>query len=381
MKKMNFMKWRTTMTKAISITKNAEQGVIDILKFLLEKGTVKGIFTLKKISSDGDVAYSLITSSEELNDAVPFYPLMPTNAGKLLSRFTLEGGASEPIAAVVKPCELRAFIELVKREQGNLENILFVSFTCGGVFPVKKAAEEPLEKHLSSYWDDVTKGNIPREIRPACKGCTEFIPYTADLTVDLIGSKDVEKQCLVFLNTKQAENAIKDFKAKAVEKDLEKSKLVTLQKKREAEKKQLFEEIDAKMKGMDGLIDIFGRCIGCHGCSKVCPICYCKLCVFESPDSEHKPSYYESELTRRGGLKVPPDTIYYHLGRLTHISISCVGCGSCEDVCPVDIPLSIIFKKVGENTQKMFEYIPGKNVEEEIPLVMFKEEELSEVEM
>ncbi len=114
------------MTKALKINKNVEQGILELLKFLLESGKVKGVFTLKKISKDGAIAYSLIAKSDELKDAVPFFPLMPVNAGKLLSRFSLKGSSSEPVAAVVRPCELRAFIELVKLEQGSLENIFFI---------------------------------------------------------------------------------------------------------------------------------------------------------------------------------------------------------------------------------------------------------------
>ena len=79
-------------------------------------------------------------------------------------------------------------------------------------------------------------------------------------------------------------------------------------------------------------------------------------------------------------MRVPPNTIYYHLGRLTHVALSCVGCGSCEDVCPADIPLSIIYKKVGEAVQRMFDYLPGRDVEEEIPLKTFELQELSDVE-
>ena len=165
-----------------------------------------------------------------------------------------------------------------------------------------------------------------------------------------------------------------------LEKEFDKGKLDKFHGKREIEKKKLFDELETKMNGMDGLIDIFGKCIGCHGCMRVCPICYCKLCEFESSDSEYKPSNYESELNKRGGLRVPPGTVYYQLGRLTHVGISCVGCGACEDVCPVDIPVSMIFKKVGESVQKVFDYIPGKNLEEEIPLVTFEKEELAEVE-
>ena len=367
------------MTKALKINKSTEQGILELLKFLLEKGKVKGIFTLKKINKDGSVAYSLIAKPDELKYAVPFYPLMPVNAGKLLSRFSLKGSSSKPVAAVVRPCELRGFIELVKREQGSLENIFFISSTCGGVYPIDKSVDGTVEKNLSKYWDAVKKGELPAELRPACKSCEEFIPYTADMTVDLIGN-NIDKQCMIFLNTKNGEELTKGMDGEFLEKEINKEKIDKFRSKRGAEKKKLFDELDVKMDGMDGLIEIFGKCIGCHGCMRVCPICYCKLCEFESPDSEYKPSNYESDLKKRGGLRVPPGTVYFQLGRLSHISISCVACGACDDVCPVDIPVAMIFKKVGESVQKMFDYIPGKDVEEDIPLVTFEKEEFAEVE-
>lgn len=368
------------MTKALKINKKTEEGVIDFLKYLLESEKVKGVFTLKKIDKNGSVAYTLITKSDKLKDAVPFYPLMPVNAGKLLSRFTLKGKTEEPVIAVLKPCELRSFIELVKREQGSLDNLFFISPTCGGVYKTKMEVDGKVEKNISKYWDSVKKGETPNDLRPACKSCTEFTPYNADFTVDLAGNTNFDKQTIFYLNNEKAEELSNGYKAEKITKDLDKKNIENITKMRDTEKKKLFKEIDEKLNGIDGLVEIFGRCIGCHGCSKVCPICYCKLCEFESPDSEYSPANYESELNRRGGLKVPAGTIYYHLGRLTHISISCVGCGSCEDVCPVDIPLSLIFKKVGESVQKTFDYIPGKNIDEEVPLVTFKEEELTEIE-
>jgi formate dehydrogenase subunit beta len=377
---MNFMKWRMLMTKTIKINKNTEQGLIELFKSLLEKNKIAGVFTLKKINKNGDIAYSLITDSDKLKDAVPFYPLMPVNAGKLLSRFTLRGAAKEPILAVLKPCELRAFIELVKREQGTLDNMYFLSSTCGGVYPLQMAVDKNIEKNIPKYWDALKKEEIPENLRPACKACTEFEPYTADITIDLLTNKNIDKESYLYINNKKGEELIKDVKKDFLQKEIDGKKIEKIRNKKQTEKQKLYQDIDKKMNGLDGLIDIFGRCIGCHGCSKVCPICYCKLCEFESSDSEYEPSNYESELRRRGGLKVPPGTLYYQLGRLTHIGISCVGCGQCEDVCPVDIPLSIIFKKVGESIQEMFKYTPGKNVEEEVPLVTFKQEELSEIE-
>ncbi len=79
-------------------------------------------------------------------------------------------------------------------------------------------------------------------------------------------------------------------------------------------------------------------------------------------------------------MRVPTGTVYYHMTRLAHVTISCVGCGSCEDACPVDIPLAPIFKKVGESVQAIFDYVPGKDHDEEIPLKTFELDELTEVE-
>lgn len=79
-------------------------------------------------------------------------------------------------------------------------------------------------------------------------------------------------------------------------------------------------------------------------------------------------------------MRIPPGTTYYHMTRLAHVTISCCGCGSCEDVCPVDIPLAAIFKNVGENVQGVFNYVPGKDLEEEIPIKTFELDELTEVE-
>ena len=114
------------MSKALKINKGIEEGITDLLESLLQSEKIKGVFTLKKMNEDGAVAYSLISSPEELKKAVPLYPFMPVNAGSVLSSFTLREATEEPIAAVLRPCELRAFIELVKRAQSSLENILLI---------------------------------------------------------------------------------------------------------------------------------------------------------------------------------------------------------------------------------------------------------------
>lgn len=368
------------MSSALKINKGAEEGLRELLKFLLEKERVKSIFTLRKINENGTVGYSIITDSNMLKDAVPLFPLMPQNAGKLLSRLTMKGHLFEPIAAVVRPCELRSFIELVKREQGSLENIIFISITCPGTYPLEMSLDGDIIKKLPDYEEGIKKNNIISDIRPICRACEHFIPYSADMTLALIGKEDIDKNCEIFLHTEKAKAIIEGMDGELVDRELETQEVKNLRSKREEEKRKLFKEINFEGFGLSGLIDTFGRCIGCHGCNQVCPICYCELCDFDSRDYECEPSTYENELKKRGGVRVPPNTILYHLGRLTHVSVSCVGCGMCMDVCPADIPLSTIFLKVGEEVQKLFNYIPGKNVEEAVPLTKYEKEEFAEVE-
>lgn len=368
------------MTKALVRKTSTEQGLLTFLQDLLKNKVVSGVFSLKVINKDGDIAYALITNPDDLKDARPFYPLMPENAGLHLSRFTLKGTAKQPVLAVVKPCELRGFVELIKREQGNLDKLITMSATCGGVFPIKMAVSKDHEKHLSKYWESVKKGEIHPEIRSVCKACENFEPYTADITVDLLGNSKSDAQLCMYFNTNKGKELATALKTTLVEKDSDKKTLDAIRKKRTAEKQRLFADIQKQLNGIDGLVNIFGRCIGCHGCSKVCPICYCRLCEFESPEAEYNPAHFESEFKKKGAMKVPPGTLYYQLGRLSHIGISCVACGQCEDVCPVDIPVAMIFKYVGESIQTMFEYVPGKNRDEKIPLITFNKEEFAEIE-
>ncbi len=76
---------------------------------------------------------------------------------------------------------------------------------------------------------------------------------------------------------------------------------------------------------------------------------------------------------------MPTDTLLFHLTRLNHMVMSCVGCGLCQEACPNDIPLLRIFRLVGKRVQEVFEYVPGRSLEEELPLSVFREDELGEV--
>jgi formate dehydrogenase subunit beta len=73
---------------------------------------------------------------------------------------------------------------------------------------------------------------------------------------------------------------------------------------------------------------------------------------------------------------MPKDTLIFHLTRMNHMATSCVGCGMCEQACPSKIELLKLYKTVGHNAQKVFDYVPGRSVDDELPLLTFREEEL-----
>lgn len=364
------------MAKILKINKRVEQGLQDFFKHLLANQKVAGVLSLKKISDDGAAAYSLITDPAAIDMAVPFYPLMPANAGRLVSKMTLGSSPREMIAAVLKPCELRAFNELLKREQGSRDNILTISAVCPGVFPLKTVISGEIERKLGSYLEDAEKAKISDEIRPTCQACEHFVPYDADITVNMIG----KKECEIFLNSEKAVELASGADFEITEGKLESEILEKFRAERKARKEKLLQETDIASEGFSGLVKLFGKCIKCRACREVCPICYCGLCTFDSSQHDSNAASLEKELEKKKGVRLPPGTIFYQMGRVTHMGLSCVGCGMCSDVCPVDIPVSAIFIKAGKSIQDIFNYVPGRSLEEPLPTLIFEKDELTEIE-
>jgi formate dehydrogenase subunit beta len=101
----------------------------------------------------------------------------------------------------------------------------------------------------------------------------------------------------------------------------------------------------------------FARCIKCYACRTACPQCFCEVCVLEQ------------DLWVETGMLAPPFPSY-HLIRAYHTVSKCVGCMECERACPADIPLTVLYTLLRRDAEAMFEYVPGRSVEEPPPLVV-----------
>jgi formate dehydrogenase subunit beta len=92
----------------------------------------------------------------------------------------------------------------------------------------------------------------------------------------------------------------------------------------------------------------YERCILCYACRQVCPACYCSICMFERDDS-----LWVGIAT---GTK---EKELFHMGRAYHLAARCVGCNECERVCPMELPLSLLNRKLGKEVQALFQYRTG----------------------
>ena len=110
-------------------------------------------------------------------------------------------------------------------------------------------------------------------------------------------------------------------------------------------------------KRFDFWVSQFEKCVKCYGCRDVCPMCFCRECSLECED-----------LVAKGDL--PVEIPVFHLTRAMHMADRCVDCGLCDEACPSDIPLRLLYKKTARIMNSEFGFTSGLNRNEKSPLSM-----------
>jgi len=351
---------------------------------LLENKVVDALLVPVPTPDRRNLVPTLVRDPAQLANADPIAPVMPIQTARVLSQLTFTG-TKERLAVVLKACEWRAVVELTKLKQIDLEKVLTIGIDCYGTFKVldygAMAAPEPnLTARLLETAEPTTGFAWPgRALRTACRVCDHFVPTGVDIRLGLLGM-DPRQEILVELADGRAELApllgIVAQEAPAGRAEA----IAALQQARKARRDEAFAAIREQIKTREGMMNIFSPCLRCHNCTVVCPICYCRECIFRTPTFDHDSQQYMKWADRRGAVRMPTDTILFQITRLNHMSASCVACGLCEEGCPSDLPLTLIFSAVGEQVQKVFEYEAGRSLEDELPLTVFREDELHVVE-
>ena len=368
-----------------------------LLKFALEMRFVDAVVAVKKRNGNRyDGVLSLITDPDEVVESAGALHFAPVNVAKEIHKY-LDGAKDLKIAVTCKPCDCRAIIELAKRGQINMANVILIGLNCTGtVSPVVAEKMIKDEYHVNPedvVGEELDNGKliitladgvrIQRDLeelekkgygrRENCRRCSFNIPRMADLACGKWGTKGRKVTFIEVCSTKGSE-----FMAKAIETgdlvvetpDEETLKERERKDKQAVELAQRWEQRD--FHGLKGLsyetrlqywMGYFNRCIKCFGCRDVCPLCYCQECYLE-PSREFV----------QGG-QTPPH-LMFPLVRLAHVADSCVNCGQCQDACPMEIPLTRLYHMLNRELSSMFGYVPGLDVGEYPPLTIVSPEEL-----
>lgn len=214
-----------------------------------------------------------------------------------------------------------------------------------------------------------------------CSCCSQPVPGTgADMTVVIAGVSEALPAGTVYLHSETAGELVSGLEECTVEQHHRTPALPDSQVRARKERLGKLVSLNGGLpEGLSSLLDVFSACIGCRACREVCPLCHCVVCDYETDRTRWSPEKISRQARARGALRVPSGTIQFHLGRLMHISASCVSCGQCSDACPAGIPVAEIFARAAISVQSTLKYSPGKDPEGPPPMATYDVMELEEI--
>ena len=326
--------------------------VTSIFKYLLDEGIVDGVLTISPQDDIYDGVPTFVTDSEDLINTAGSYHCAPTMVGDLIQKYL----SDKKIAVAVKPCDIRSINELIKRHKINPDNIYTVGLNCGGtVSPVTgrkmidlfyeinpdDVVSEEIDKgqFIVELADGTEKGVKIHDLetegfgrRLNCQRCDVKIPRKANIACGNWGAS--EGWTFIEINDEKGEELIEGAKkAGLIETKSPSQDAIDARSKVENIMIKLSKKTQDATYGKVNEMEEWNRCIRCYACRDVCPICWCH------ENCEINKSYFKDS-------GIPPKPIAFQGIRLSHMSFSCVDCGQCDDVCPMDIPVSLIFDKL-----------------------------------
>jgi len=367
-------------TNDADIKKNAELGgaVTALWKFALESKAVDAVLVITKGADLYDAKPVLITDPKELAKTAGSLHCGTLLLPKYVKKF-LDGAKNMKIGVTVKGCDTMGFIELARRKQINLDNIIMIGVNCGGsVSPISarkmiadkfgvdpdKVHKEEIDKgqfiieyeggHKGISIDELEEAGYGR--RSNCRRCKYKIPRQADLACGnwgVIGEKAGKATFVEVCSDKGAklvDGAVKNgilAAETANPKGLEIRAKVegAMLKLGEKWRKKDFTALGANL--WETINKETSRCIKCYSCIENCPVCFTA-----------------AEELKKGSIMVKPGELppnpMFHMRRFAHISDSCINCGQCEELCAMDIPLALFSHAIRVEGDATFEPKLGK---------------------
>ncbi len=389
--------------------KNPEATLRELFAGWLKDGKLSAIL-VPAMSGSGAATMALISDPDKIQDTAPLMPAMAVNAASVIHDIAKLPAEGVKVGLLLRPCEMRAVVELVKLRQVLLDNLVLIGIDCPGTYksagfrdrvePSDGTCEDaeqgvkgsrvqglqdsnPRTSSLSDFDNNHVRNQQEQydnpDLRTACQLCEYAKPMVFDVAIGFLGLNPDEELWVESANDKGAALLEGLEVAEGDEPDKRVKYLEELAAKRKANAAVSIEELNKEMMGPDNLVRYFADCLNCHNCMNVCPVCYCRECFFDSDSFMRSLGEHVMISKRKGMTRMPSETLLFHLTRMNHMMMSCVGCGICEDSCPVSIGLTPLFKKVSRDAQAEFDYVSGRSLDEELPLTTFREDEFKTI--
>ncbi|MGA9098830.1 MAG: Coenzyme F420 hydrogenase/dehydrogenase, beta subunit C-terminal domain [Methanotrichaceae archaeon] len=352
--------------------------VTALLRFALEANMVDAVLGVRKGADIYDARPVLITDPDKVAEiAGTIY-----GGTLLLSKFFgkyLNGAKDLKIAAALKGCDVMGVYEQAKRKQLDMDNIWMIGLNCGGattpsvmrrmmseafqVDPYSVKKESMYKGHFHITYDGQQKDiSIPKledagyGRRSNCRRCRMKVPRQADLACGQWGVKEemVGKATFIEVCSQRGAELINSaLEAGAIGTAIPDDSCIKARKRRETATLDLankwrvkdFTPLRSSRERLKAMIEETSRCIKCYTCIEVCPALF---------------NTTRPYMTAFPG-KVPPE-FGFHLLRYSHVADSCIDCGQCEELCPMDIPNAKFMHAIEADLEELYGYHAGEDM-------------------
>ena len=278
---------------------------------LLSAGEVVAVVGYTPGRRTGSSQPAVITAAADCTKLF-FSPASVNNLAVYLTKAKKEMPKTGKIGVVVKGCDLKAVVGLMGESQLKREDLYLIGVPCAGV--------------LASTVQPAT-GLTAETISPKCTECDAHLPTGCDYVP----------------NVKLPTQPQPEGKYSA--------EIARLEALTPAERWAYWKEQ-------------FAKCIKCYACRQVCPFCFCEQCLCD----RNKPQMVET--TPR-----PSGNTAWHIVRAMHLAGRCAGCAECERVCPMDIPLNLLNRKMAKELKELYDYEAGFEVNDKGPLASYTDKD------